>query len=361
MEPDHFCVRVRVVSCTVVYIDPIRGLLERDWTLFYNRRLMSTHYQLSIEAKFAFLRHLRHLLRETSYLPDPAARAYYHHHILRRFREYRPRTPNPLPPWPIQQKWIKDAVDEARCLRNCRYKTSVLYRAGIGDEPALMSVLSDTYGRSGRRRHELLRPYIGPDNATNVETITAEDILQNEIPNRIQVSVAAKLLAKTQLEQRDVIGPKRLKDWRKFDKLLGPVLPEKNAWGRPMPLKRVRNATRKTFNSFYEKLLPPVPQEEWERLRDLAIGIIPFQGPVQRRARLRGCPELPQVMERQIHTLSARFMRRLWAKIFAHTSYMIWNPVAGKWNIVWGNMDKISSKLAVANSQEVDGSRTRGG
>ncbi|KAI4153090.1 MAG: hypothetical protein LQ340_002517 [Diploschistes diacapsis] len=294
------------------------------------------HYKLSYEVKLTFLRHLRHLLRECTYLPDPAARKYFHNHILDRFRDYRPRADRDSILIP-KQKWILDERHQVHCLQECRKKISFLHRASMGDVTALTRALCNTYGRSGRRRHELLRPYARPDVPKDSQEVG--QVGDDTKSSLLDIPDAVKILGEAQTKQQDMRPTRQIGQFKKFTK---PVLPERNSWGRKMPLKRIVNAKRRRYNELLDRILPPVTHDEWDRLRRLATGEIPFAGPPARRARLAGLPELPIIEDR--HILTARFMRRLWGIIFLQTPTMAWDSVEGKWKIEWGKLDDIRPK-----------------
>ena len=299
------------------------------------------HFQLPYEAKQAFLHHLRYLLRECTYLPDPAAREYIHNHILRRFREFRPRNSQdgcrPGQKW-IKQKWIRNPQHVTKCMHECRSMTSRLYRASKGDRHALIQVLHDTYGRNGRRRHELLLPLLQPD--------IPKDSNQLEKPitkvgrAMLQLPRAVTLLGTAQAKQ-EKRGMKSTRSVGTFRKFLQPLLPAENNWGRPMPQKRINNRKREKWNELEGRLLPPLPKDEWERLKGLAAGKISCPNIPVRRHRLPGLPELPDVKE--IHELTPRFMRRLWGSVFLQCPIMNRNEVNDEWNIVWGSLEDIKS------------------
>ncbi|KAK6586733.1 hypothetical protein PZA11_000023 [Diplocarpon coronariae] len=62
-----------------------------------------------------------------------------------------------------------------------------------------------------------------------------------------------------------------------------PKIPEETLWGRPMALKMQESMVKKWWASTLERLLPPIPRNEWERLRDLAMGAMPLEEPPRRR------------------------------------------------------------------------------
>ena len=301
------------------------------------------HFKLGQEVKIQFLHHLRHLLRECSYLPDPAAKIYFQNHVLNRFRDYRPRKHQGVF-WRPAQKWILDERHQAQCLHECRKKVSFLYRAGMGDVKALTRVLYNTYGRSGKRRHQLLAPYLAPELPKDAQ---AEQAKPEIVDRKLELPSAIKLLGATQAKQQEV---KYARVLSKFAKYTDPVLPATNNWGREMPTNRIENAKRRRYNELLEKLLPPLPDDEWERLRKLAVGETSFPGPPSRRTRLPGLPELPPVKRRNL--LTARSMRRLWQSVLVQCPRMKWDSINQKWEIVWSKLETVRPKDLIAASEQ---------
>ena len=215
----------------------------------------------------------------------------------------------------------------------------------MGDETALTRVLYNTYGRTGKRRHELLKPYLQPD--------IPKDPTELQLPcakvesSMLELPKALKLLGQTQTQHTEMKAARVI---HRFKKYTEPVLPPTNIWGRNMPQKRIANAKRRRYNDLLERLLPPIPQDEWDRLRSLAMGQISYSGPLARRIRLPGLPELPHVEDR--HILTRRFMRRLWAKVFLQCPTMSYDAVKGQWSIVWGKLVAIRTESLNPTDEE---------
>jgi hypothetical protein len=148
---------------------------------------------------------------------------------------------------------------------------------------------------------------------------------------------------------------------------LEPEIPEENIWGKPLALVRRQNITDRFWASTFEKLLPPVPEAEWNRLRDLATGVIPFEGAPPRRSRPRPQPapktfltasslKLPiQDACRHLltplhhitkeHHITARFMRRIWGDIWCNTPKVSYDKERkSKWVVTWGSGRSTTSK-----------------
>ena len=326
----------------------------------------------------------RALLRESTYLPDVQARRYTWFHIRESFRRYT----------------IKETIPLSRQLSRLqqgRKSLSTLRRANQGYLKPLQYVLFCTYGRKGRRRRELLgqiikanpRPAIeaGPDSITAaLSPISTEAGIQSvsEEWNRDwRPHSMITVLLRGQSRQGDrldriLAGKKALQ--------VEPTIPERNTWGRPMPENRVRNMIREWYMKQMDRLLPPLPDEEYERLQALAVGQVgPQDRPQPRRktavsavatsAKLgtdptvhvqnhiasdlssnnKSNPDLDSLLTPNLllqgpskshtfetyisgrpHNLTPRFLQRIWSTIYRHTPRLIWNPDKDEWSVRWG-------------------------
>ncbi|MCJ1235880.1 hypothetical protein MMC14_003854 [Varicellaria rhodocarpa] len=268
---------------------------------------------------------LRSLLRECTYLPDPAARTYAHSHILTRFREYCPREHY------RQSRSITDSR-RAALLRQARKGLSLLVRANTGEFDALKKILAYTYGRIGKRRHELLNFARAPSNLQNsqdVMTIAAASLEFSEKKDLWDPKM--KALVRAHMNRNENIL------WRSPVKNSAPQIPSTNSWGRPLPLKRKANIEKRWYASVLDKISPPLPIQEWRRLRDLAIGEIDWSGPITRRGNSLQTLAISNV--RNPHQLTARYMRRMWSKVFSQCPVMTWDNVKSQWKVRWGSID----------------------
>ena len=133
---------------------------------------------------------------------------------------------------------------------------------------------------------------------------------------------------------------------RKLPRWSGPKIPERNAWGRPMPIKRVRNFKRRWYAAVLSRVMPPLPEAEWEMLRKMALGEIYFYRPIARRgpSRERGIGLETYNSGNQVcrpHDLHSRYMRRLWTNIFQQCPLMRRDPSRPSgWHIVWPDVKR---------------------
>lgn len=334
----------------------------------------------NVQTKRKFLREttcylLRALLRQCTYLPDPAARKYLPSHIVYRFRKYCPRQHPGLP--------SKEQTEDPECIKRISKlfkegdsKLKLLIRANDGYPDELHKVLAVTYGRSGKRKHELLRVLKAEDNpldVTSLARLCSPFKRKKKIPHLTRTMAA---LAKSQKGQK-TLG---------FDKApiknLKPVIDNENAWGRPMPSNRAENQRIKWYAMTLDALLPPLPEHEWQRLGGLASGRVPWEGPVPRRrqaavsagsdkeahngASAENVSKESQGSEYSFwnkeyipdvktnpHKLTPRYMRNLWARVFVQCPLMTWDVERKRWNVQWGNIHK-DKELVLSSRHQKD-------
>lgn len=249
-------------------------------------------------AETTALRLFRALLRAATYLPDELARTHIRNHIVHRFRNAARITPDRL--------------------RNARRSVSILQRAAEGDPKPLRKVLSMTYGRSGPMRRELL------DRLRALEGDALQHFIRSQKAN------------------------KALETERKPIKQLKLTMPKENIWGRPIPLKRQANIEKEFWSDTYEKLLPPLPERFWNRLRDLSTGVVTETLP-----KPRGIGQDRKRFEK--HNLTPRYMRRMWASVWNESATME-SMEGGKWKITWGGWRNSLSKgrISMARKQDLE-------
>ncbi len=306
-------------------------------------------------------RHLiRALLRQCTYLPDSSARHYFRNHVVAQFRRNNPRPPTQHD---RNVRLEKTPVDKKR-LGEARKALSFLERANKGHPPHLEKILAMAYGRRGKRRRKLISQ-LAQDIPSDKKGLSESTV---STPGRVQGPILGKkieALVKSQRSQ-EASKPESL--------LLKPTIPEKNSWGRAMPLKRVRNMQKKWYARILDIIQPPLPEKEWERLRDLASGRVRWEGPVPRRkmASMNGHDVFGEGADREHenspgissmvddfersklerargvltnpHELTPRFMRRIYSKIFAQCPTMVWDTVQSKWIVKWGTLHKMREK-----------------
>ena len=320
--------------------------------------------QLPDELRHAY----RALLRAATYLPDPAARTYIHNYSAFRFRDVANKIKSTK--GEAAEKLIARCYSRER-IRKVWQASRQLERAGNGSASDLQKVLGLTYGRAGRRRRELIQQLLerDEDELPADQGELADLILQQHSEKeenqsrRHKDNLQLKALIKSQRYHQPLTGrPAKLKK-------LSPNIPETNIWGRPLPLKLQASIRQRYWADTLDRLLPPPPGHEWDRLRDLATGIIPIDDPPPHRSRPSQEPSDRAILEffttptnrqnlqverievgntciatslersthsRGIKTMTPRFMRRLYATIWSMTPKMIQDGNTKTWMTTWG-------------------------
>lgn len=278
----------------------------------------------------------RALLRQCTYLPDPAARKYLHFYVVSRFREYAPRFP--IGPQQIRKPLQIITQRRQGLLKKARKGVTFLGRANHGHIHHLGKVFAMTYGRIGKRKHLLLQSLKAPDVPVDSEAL--EKLAQPEfrgVPRPSQQLIA--LLKSQQMRKDTFFSNKPIKQ-------IQPNIPETNSWGRPMPMKRVRNIRRRWYAEALDRTMPPLPAKEWESLRKLAAGEVILGRPARRKSQSEreevgsaGFMTGQNYLSRP-HELTPRYLRRLWAKIFLQCPLMTRNDSKQSgWDISWGDVE----------------------
>ena len=319
----------------------------------------------------------RALLRECTYLPDPAARINIRSDIVSNLRRRCPRQQPGTVPRDLK-KALLDRIPTL--LRDGVRNLRLLIRANRGHPDELYKVLATTYGRRGKRKHELLetlRAKDGPVMPENLNLASSSDETKMNVP---RIGKAVTALITSQKAQRE-FG---------FDKgpikHLKPMIDKENIWGRPLPLRRAVNKNKEWYAKTLAAILPPLSERDWNRLGDLANGRIQWQGPVPRRTQavvqsvageddsqfFQGFPDeaedmLDDPMSNDLcskglgnvktnpHTLSPRYMRGLWAKVFVRCPVLSWVSEKQKWVVRWGSVrEEKEIVLALGQHESID-------
>ncbi|KIW08705.1 uncharacterized protein PV09_00652 [Verruconis gallopava] len=241
----------------------------------------------------------RALLRECTYLPDPASQVYFKQYIKHRFKNAA-RRGNPLLRRAVygDEAFAKDAkVKLEQALRKGYKGLSQLIRANEGEIKPLMRILRYTYGRDGPRRYEMLRTLLVPDvvgaprtQTRDITTVPVPDALEppkSVTGDTIVYTISdrySKLKAIVQSQLESDIASERTKLSKRI------AIPATNSWGRPMPRKRVKNMIKKQYTKLIDAILTPLQEHQWLHLQGLATGKIPWEGCKPRRRAPDGRP-----------------------------------------------------------------------
>jgi hypothetical protein len=210
----------------------------------------------------------RQILRATSYLPDQYARIYVRDQVIKRFR---------------QNSSKNGKTDHTtNRLKKARQSLRVLRRAGSGSADDLKAVLMRVYGRNGPRKRVLLEDLLRKDEANLPKDSSAlEELIKN--PKAHQVTdgePGSKFFQFLKSQQANQPLEFHSTPIRK----LQPTIPAVNIWLRPTPVKAAKGIRRRWWAITLDKILPPVPLAEWNRLEGLANGSLPLdEAPIRRR------------------------------------------------------------------------------
>lgn len=324
----------------------------------------------------------RHLLRAATYFPDDFARTYIQNDLHALFRNREKGSTN------TEEKQIR----RMKLLKRARDGISMIQRATEGEAGPLFNILRDVYGRAGPRRRELLAQLRRtPKSAVNHthEDLTAA-LESADIFDKLQPNPAFEALLKSQKQAKLDESPRRKL------KRINPdtAIPKENIFGRPLAKKLLAGKTKRFWASVFDKVLPPLPEHEWNRLRDLATGVIKFKGVPPRRipgltaAQIEKCemgpkgkhkgqslgpssqireskripgtndqidstiktfhvdssnimalPAMHVSLGQQIdnkHVLTSSYMRRAWKHIWLLTPLLSYSADKDKWTVKWG-------------------------
>ncbi|CAI2167443.1 20398_t:CDS:10 [Funneliformis geosporum] len=172
----------------------------------------------------------KQILKESSKFFDNNARNFLKERARIRFKEYKKET---------NEKRITKKCAEARKALN------QLKRANVFDVKAVIRVLELTYGRSGPKRHELLKPYIDYPSPPPRPFLRK---VPRTAPPRISPPLQSLLSSQ--------------------DKSLYPILPEPKH--KPLHPCRKANIMWWHYSKIMKQVMPPVTEEELEILEQKA-------------------------------------------------------------------------------------------
>ncbi|KAJ4377172.1 hypothetical protein N0V86_006614 [Didymella sp. IMI 355093] len=323
---------------------------------------------------------LRSLLREASYLPDATARTYFRRYIVSRFKAYQPK-PNATASFDVNAvdkyrhrsfKRRHIAIINARLgqqQRKAQKGLNFLRRANQGEGPCIQKVLWFTYGRLGRRKHALLQDLLKPDptwpeGPAPLQQLYRSDLkcLQYFEAPQVRADAHVIYISKQYPRLRALVTsqskqPVDKKSVVKSHFLKTPIL---NTWQQPMPIKRAINNVRRWYADTMTLLLPAVPADEWDHIESMSKGRKPIAF-VRPRKPARDVTPQPHVDDSSLgrilhhslaldklskadrpqgvdrpHTLSARFMQRLYTKLLTLTPKLKYDETRKQWFAIWG-------------------------
>jgi hypothetical protein len=232
----------------------------------------------------------RHLLREATYVL-PLCRPYTTRRIRERFRRSRDKAPEEHLAGHLRQaqhglRWLRaaNAGDTLRMLKLCWHATgrrgkrkTDLINQFLRKSPMTDAEVLDIKAEARKQRLSELgvdREALGPRNGMKFRLALGQRSPINERPPWLEQWNEPKLLAlatsqKGQdaiswpnvMRSRPDIQHARTKSWRK-----------ENTWGLPSTRRYRKKQQRRHWRGVMAQLAPPLPQTEWDLLRDLALG-----------------------------------------------------------------------------------------
>lgn len=263
-----------------------------------NTAVGSKHYQASINL-------YRHLLRQCTYLPDAVARREISRQIRGRFRAHQPSKHAKATEKHGDTEGVLCSVEKR--LKTGRQTLKTLEKANEGGLVSLNLVLRHAYGRTGRKRRELLQHLLKESTSTEESSKVGKGIAAEEVHkwDLTTVKIPKIFTAQKSKDQkiieyhvtskygqlRAILASQskmtsRLENLNRIKEHI-PSMPTTNMWGRAMPRKRVKNIAIKNYAYLVGRVLPPLPEDEWMRLYELANGIRPIEKPPVKRKRLQ--------------------------------------------------------------------------
>ncbi|KAK3399593.1 hypothetical protein B0T20DRAFT_350777 [Sordaria brevicollis] len=239
----------------------------------------------------------RHLLRESSYLPV-LIRPFFDDLITSRFHRHRLDPPPPSSPSPSSSSSSppsQPASQTATRLKRAHHSLRHLRAANHGDLPRMRKLLLLAFGRTGFKRRQLLSDLLHPSTPTSDAELEryiskARQIQsENRKPDWLDQWDVDKLKAfvKSQTSgQAPPVVNRPKQQITAFQAQPEKQIPRENIWGGELNGKVKRTKLKKVYKQVADKVLPPVPREEWELLRDLVEGREEWVVPEGRRKRV---------------------------------------------------------------------------
>lgn len=197
----------------------------------------------------------RALLRETTYLFDPAACRFHRQHIRHAFQCQREK----LKLQHGADQLLRSRV-ESQQLHRARKYLCMLERANQGYMRAVTKVLQLTYGVKGTRRRQLMHTIMAPVDSEVEKTVSASTSMSDH-GWRPPAKFEALLKSQARI-QRFHAGNFQVKV----------EIPESNSHAKPFPTCRIKNMTKKWYARQAEMLKPPLQENEHVGIYKKAIG-----------------------------------------------------------------------------------------
>ncbi|KEF57594.1 uncharacterized protein A1O9_05512 [Exophiala aquamarina CBS 119918] len=222
----------------------------------------------------------RSLLREASYLPLARCRSYVKDYIKQSFHRYQPRRDRAhltIPDgFPQAHKGNRELTlqRQVALLKKGRSFLSILTRANQGSMKPFEKILSMTYGRTGRRRYELLDAFNSPVLTTRglpPEERAPEPRDAKRSPHWKPPAHMEALLASQAKQEGYMLRSAKPKVKTPFQ-----LKPATNIWGKHISERRRTNQLHEWYLNNTRGVLPPLPAQEYQELLSIATGETPM-------------------------------------------------------------------------------------
>ncbi|KAK3191389.1 hypothetical protein K4F52_002600 [Lecanicillium sp. MT-2017a] len=230
---------------------------------------------IPMELRLSPIQLYRRLLRECSYLP-PAFRSKIEGRIRKRFHAN-----------------IKDSRAEKH-VRTATTALRTLRAANTGEQEAMMQLMQHGFGRDGFRRREIMWSFVRPQGADNAQALEAamNTTIENDKGSIVPSGETKKkkkpikdsfYLRWDQAKIKQILASQKQQEketqhstsWRTTGiKNLNPdqYVPEKTIWGKPPVPRLVMSKRARWWRANAEKIMPPLGKGEWDLLGKLARG-----------------------------------------------------------------------------------------
>lgn len=278
-------------------------------------------------------------------------------HVMGRFRRY------------YFNSEIQHETEHQRKLRKTALQQlSLLRRANEGYIKSLEQVLRLSYGRTGKRRNDLLCKLIAPE--TPVDSQEVAELINK--PFAFHDGWEPPSVVRALLKAQHNYGIINELGVRPQVRSIEPPIPKENSWGRPLAAVRRRNIRKNWYTAALRSLLPPLPEEELNTLEGLISGRLHWEPPKRRKtigsspeedSYLRFLVDGPQkgrtfrlYVNGRPHNITRRFMRRLWRRIDCLVPRMSWNDAAQKYAFKWAPVKAMAeTSLPMDDDPEIFG------
>ncbi|KAG8627091.1 hypothetical protein KVT40_004574 [Elsinoe batatas] len=295
----------------------------------------------------------RAILREASYLPDPWSRRYVKLCAQQRFRKSPPRHPASARSAKLQLEYV---VEDTR--RHVR----LLVRANKGETGPLEKIMRLAFGRTGKRRHELLNPLLG---GCDYQDVAKPPILSKAM----HALLISQAMNKPPTTGRS--NPRSLK-------ATIPDYDQLNAWSHPVSERRAIRKAKVALYDMFDRVQVPPPEDQWDFLHRIIVegGTVPTAPeyrvrtePMEKetedetedavdgesttsnvktqlallsRILLGERPEKREASDEYNNnsrslTITPRLMRRRYQAVFAQCPRMQFDSARDEWNVQWGH------------------------